>query len=156
VQHAPVGFTKSAAKSTKILALPRGTCLRLMRTGSIAALCGAIALVVGATPVLAQPEVRTKLVHCGPQDCLQISGYRADPSLSVSLNGHDVTAEGERGWRVQLPVETIRQLSSPNASTIEVSLRHPRTQQRTLLTAELPIGLLGDVTQIASLEVRAP
>lgn len=117
---------------------------------------GVLAVATVPSPAAAgdfEPEAR--LVRCDTQSCLEVSGYRDHPASVVALNGHVVSAEGSNGWRVRLPVETVRQWSAPFARTIEVSLRNPETDRETVASADLPIGLLGDVTQLALLEVRA-
>jgi hypothetical protein len=103
---------------------------------------------------MAASEPSTKLVRCGDESCLQISGRRADPATTVRINGHVVPVEGEHGWQVRLPVETIRQWSVPYARTIEVSLHEPEARDETISSVDLPIGLLGGVTELASLVVR--
>jgi hypothetical protein len=103
---------------------------------------------------MAASEPSTKLVRCGDDSCLQISGRRSDPATIVRINGHVVPVEGEHGWRVHLPVETIRQWSVPYARTIEVSLHEPEARDETIRSVDLPIGLLGGVTELASLVVR--
>lgn len=88
------------------------------------------------------------MIDCGEQSCLQISGRREDPGVVVSVNGRAVPVEGERRWRVRLPVEVVRQWSIPHARTIEVSLRDPETRNETVASVELPIGLLGGTTDL--------
>lgn len=114
----------------------------------------AAAMVSGlAAPAMAAPEPSTRLVSCGAESCLLISGHREDPASTVSINGQEVTVTGQHRWRVRVPVATVREWSAPHARTIEVSLRQPGTQQETFASADLPIGLLGHVTTLASLEV---
>ena len=117
------------------------------------ALPGALVVAGLASPAMAAPEPSTKLVSCGTESCLLISGHREDPASTVSINGQEVSVTGKHRWRVSVPVATVRQLAAPYARTIEVSLRQPGTQQETFATADLPIGLLGHVTTLASLEV---
>ncbi|GAA0273643.1 hypothetical protein GCM10009127_12650 [Alteraurantiacibacter aestuarii] len=119
-------------------------------------LAGAVAICSAASPALAEREPSTKLVRCGEESCLQISGYRDDPASIVRLNGEVVTADGGQDWQVRLPIETVRQWSAPNARTIEVSLLDPETAQVTSASTSLPIGLLGDISSLAFLEVRSP
>lgn len=107
-----------------------------------------------ASPSMAASEPSTRLVRCGDDSCLQISGRRSDPATIVRINGHVVPVEGEHGWRVRLPVETIRQWSVPYARTIEVSLHEPEARDEAISSVDLPIGLLGGVTELASLVVR--
>jgi hypothetical protein len=102
---------------------------------------------------MAAPAASTKLVRCGEQSCLKISGHRDNPASTVSINGHEVPVKGGQGWRVRLPVETVREWSLPYARTIEVTFHDPESQRETIADADLPIGLLGHVTNLASLVV---
>jgi hypothetical protein len=114
---------------------------------------GAAIIATLALPATAASEPSTKLIRCAEQDCLQISGRRADPAAIISINGHAVPVEGEHRWRVRLPVEVVRQWSAPHARTIEVSLRSPEMQGETVTSVDLPIGLLGGTTDLASLVI---
>lgn len=119
-----------------------------------AALWTAAAALAGfAAPALAGSDASTRLVNCGAESCLLITGHRDDPAAIVSINGQAVSVQGKRGWRVSLPVETVRQWSAPDAREIEVSLRNPATQAETSDSVDLPIGLLGNLTDLSSLEV---
>ncbi len=121
----------------------------------IAALAAAVALIGIASPALAASGPSTKLIRCGSESCLLVSGHRDDPSSIVSINDHEVTAEGKRSWRVLLPLETVREWSSPHARTIEVSLRDGQAEAEEVASADLPIGLLGHAVDLASLVVVA-
>jgi len=50
----------------------------------------------------------------------------------------------------------VRSWSAPYAREIEVSLRDPATLRETVAAVDLPIGLLGGVTDLAALEVSIP
>ncbi len=114
------------------------------------ALVGAIAAGLLATPGLAA-EPSTKLVRCGEQSCLRVAGYRDDPTAIVWINGHAVTAEGERNWKVHLPVDVVREWSLPNARMIEVSIGDRDNPLEAVARVDLPIGLLADEAVLASL-----
>jgi hypothetical protein len=105
------------------------------------------------SPAAAEPEPSTKLIRCGGQSCLQISGRRDDPAAIVSVNGHVVPVEGRHRWRIRLPVEAVRQWSARHARTIEVSLRNPGMPEATVIEIDLPTGMLGRMTDLASLVV---
>ncbi|MXP25801.1 hypothetical protein GRI39_07070 [Altererythrobacter indicus] len=124
-----------------------------MRSWSFCLLLGTIAMGSIASPAWAQFSPRTELVRCGAESCLEISGYRDDPATIISLNGQDMKAEGGNKWRIVLPVEAVRQMSAPRARSLDVSLRNPETNRITSATTRLPIGLLGDITSLASIEV---
>ena len=120
----------------------------------------AITFLALATPLCASVShagsaPRTELVRCGADSCLKVTGYRESVAETVILNGREVQAQGDRGWRVVLPVETIRQISEPLAQGIEVTLRNPETARETSVTADLPIGLLGDSSSLSHIEVTA-
>lgn len=121
------------------------------------ALAFTCALVVGnlASPASAAPELNARLVRCGAESCLRVSGHRESPASLVRINGRIVPAEGGRRWQIDLPIETVRDWSPPYARTIEVSLQDPETQRRATSIVDLPIGLLGGVTSLASLAVSA-
>lgn len=109
----------------------------------------ALLIGVGAAPAMARSEPTTRVVKCGAESCLQISGRRADATAPVSLNGHAVMAEGALKWRVRVPVRTVRAWSEPYARTIAVSVAEASTE------TDLPIGLLGGTEKLAMLVVRA-
>jgi hypothetical protein len=105
-------------------------------------------------PAVAMAEPSTRLVSCHDDDCLLVSGQRDDAAAAVRINGHSVTVEGGRRWRVRLPVETVRSWSSPFARTIAVTVLDPDTRGEKTAEADLPIGLLGHDVDFASLIVR--
>jgi hypothetical protein len=104
-----------------------------------------------ATPAIAGQEPSTKLVRCADQSCLRVSGHRDDPASIVHINGHAVPVEGDRKWKVSLPLEVVREWSAPNARTIEVSLGGPEGHGETV---DLPIGLLANATTVAALVIN--
>ena len=125
------------------------------RSDRMPVLALACALMIGsfASPAMASTETSTRLVRCGAQNCLLIKGHREDSASTVSINGRAVSVEGGRGWQVRVPVDTVREWSAPAAREIEVSLRNPETQRETTDSVDLPIGLLGNLTDLASLEI---
>lgn len=104
----------------------------------------AVALPVSAS---AAAEPHARLVDCGSGSCLLVTGYRADAASLIRINGHAVPAEGARKWRVRLPVETLRAWSAPFDRSITVSAGEASAE------ADLPIGLLGHVENLAMLVV---
>lgn len=119
----------------------------------IAGLICAIAIGSTASTAMAASEAKSKVIRCGTENCLLVSGHRDDPASIVSINGHPVAAEGKRRWQVRLPVETVREWSAPHARSIEISLLDPETRSTTIASVDLPIGLLGHVTDLAVLEI---
>lgn len=111
-------------------------------------LTGAAFTATFASPAMAASEASTRLVSCGAESCLLVSGHRADAGSPVLINGRQVTVEGQNRWRVRVPVDAVRAWSAPYARTITVSVRDSSTE------ADLPIGLLGHVTDLATLTIR--
>lgn len=109
------------------------------------------ALLVGAVaaPATARSGPTTRVVKCGAESCLLVSGRRDEITAPVSLNGHVVATEGAGKWRVRVPVRTVRAWSEPYARTIEVSVADASTE------TDLPIGLLGGTEKLAMLVIRA-
>lgn len=102
-------------------------------------------------PAQAAPQPKTRLVSCGAEDCLLVTGRRADKGSPVSINGHVVAVEGGRSWRARLPLATVRAWSTPYARSVTVTTGPTDS----MAEASLPIGLLGHVTNLAALVVRA-
>jgi hypothetical protein len=73
----------------------------------------------------------------------------------VNINGRAVSAEGARNWRVRVPVDTVRQWSAPFARTIIISVIDAETRADATAEVDLPIGLLGQAENLASLVVTA-
>lgn len=118
-------------------------------------LTGAFMIGCLTSPASAAQPPSARLVRCGTESCLRISGHRESPAAVVRVNGHVVPSEGERRWAVELPIDTVRDWSAPHARTIEVSLHDPHTQGTVQISIDLPIGLLGGVTTLASLAISA-
>lgn len=87
-------------------------------------------------PAFAAEALSTRLVSCGEESCLLVSGTRTDANALVAINGRVVAVEGARKWRVRVPVNTLRQWSAPSARTIMVLIDGVPDE------ADLPIGML--------------
>lgn len=124
--------------------------MSLLSIPRISVLVGLTAAALAASPAIAG-EITTRVVRCTEGSCLQVTGRRVDARAAVSINGHSVTADGARKWRVRLPVETVREWSAPLARTITVSIRNGGNQSD--FEARLPIGLLGQAEDLALLVV---
>lgn len=105
------------------------------------------------TPAAAQTTPSTRLVDCGEESCLLVTGHRTRASDEVRINGHRVDVQGERKWRVRLPLATVREWSAPYARRIEVSSGDARVESDAPQHARLPIGLLGHVPDLAALVI---
>lgn len=100
-------------------------------------------------PAFAAEALSTRLVSCGEESCLLVSGTRTDANALVAINGRVVAVEGARKWRVRVPVNTLRQWSAPSARTIVVSIAGVPDE------ADLPIGMLMGIEHLAMLTITA-
>ncbi|VWX54295.1 conserved exported hypothetical protein [Novosphingobium sp. 9U] len=127
-------------------------------TRKLALVSALLAAAAIGSPAVAQSAPSTRLIDCGEESCLLVTGHRERVSDEIRINGHLVDVQGQRTWRVRLPLATVREWSTPFARRIEVS-SHParaRTDMARADTAEharLPIGLLGHVPDLASLVI---
>lgn len=108
-----------------------------------------------SSPACAAAEPKTRLVACETGSCLLVTGRRTNATSMVSINGRAVSAEGARKWRVRVPVDTVRKWSAPFARTIVVSVVDAGTRTDATAEVDLPIGLLGQAENLASLVVSA-
>jgi hypothetical protein len=92
-------------------------------------------------PAQAERQTRARLVSCGENSCLRLSGYRARAGMVVRIGKHDLTVEGDRAWQATVPLRVA--FVDPDAGTERVE------------TVMLPPGSLGSRTEIASLIVSA-
>lgn len=106
-----------------------------------------------AGPCVAASVPSTKLVSCGEQTCLHVTGQRESSAAEVRINGHPVNVQGKRHWRVNVPVSTIREWSAPFARKIEVSTHDQLMHDVAMRHEVLPTGLLGHVPNLASLVI---
>ncbi|WP_299307348.1 hypothetical protein [uncultured Croceicoccus sp.] len=125
------------------------------RHGRIAAALFAMAT-AGAVPTQAfgDDDPVTRLVRCGEASCLMVSGRRDDPAAIVKVNGRPVFVEGGKGWKLRLSLDTLREWSDGPARTIAVSLHAPDRSTKDVAIVDLPIGVLGDTTDLDTLRVR--
>lgn len=120
--------------------------LRMPLIGQLA--LGAVLAGAFAVPALAAPKLSTRVIECGSESCLLVSGRRDHAASQVSINGHRVAVQGARNWRARVPVETVRRWSAPYARSITISVAGAEKEVR------LPIGLLGRAEELAMLVVR--
>jgi len=122
---------------------------------ALAAILGA-GLVVGfSSPACAAAEPKTRLVGCEAGSCLLVTGRRANAASAVNINGRLVSAEGAHKWRVRVPVATVRAWSDPFARTIMVSVVDAGSRTGATAEVDLPIGMLGQAEELASLVITA-
>ena len=114
-----------------------------------------IAASMSSVPALAAPAPQARLVHCGGRTCLRLSGYRSQSALSVPVGGQDLVVEGDRAWRVTVPLATARGWATSRDYSLTVTLVDPDTGSESTQPVLLPPGALGPRMELAALVVRA-
>jgi len=122
--------------------------LRRSHLAVLAALMAAPAAHAGTLP-------SAKLVRCGDGDCLLIRGARSSAAAIVTINAQPVSVAGGRGWKLRVPVATVRGWASPHARSLAVAVLGADGQVEQRETVRLPVGLLGHNIELAALVVRA-
>ncbi|WP_137681578.1 hypothetical protein [Aurantiacibacter suaedae] len=108
-----------------------------------------------ASPAAGHDIPTTRLVTCGEHSCLRIEGHRDSVGTMVAINGQPMAVDGGESWRVTLPMHMVRQIAGDGARRLEVTLRHPSASRESRNYARLPIGLLGDTTELEVIRVTA-
>lgn len=112
-----------------------------------------LAALLGASPALAESNGHARIVACGSSDCLRVSGHRAGPDAQVRINGRAVRVDGARNWKVLLPVARVREWSKPGARSIAITTQSPGSVETAENQIDLPIGMLGSITELAYLVI---
>jgi hypothetical protein len=113
-----------------------------------------VAAAIVATPAVAAPVAKARVVNCGARDCLLVRGHRASPHAIIRINDHAVAAQGGRSWKVRLPIDTVRAWSAPFARTLSVAVVDPTAAAERAEAVRLPVGLLSQNLELASLVVH--
>ena len=113
------------------------------------------ALSAGAAPAQAERPTRARLITCGAESCLHLSGHRNSPSITVQVNGRDLPVEGDRTWQVIVPLSTARTWPLGHDYSVALTLVDVQTGTERAVTVALPPGSLGARLELASLVVRA-
>ena len=90
---------------------------------------------------------KLRVVECGAESCLRITGHRDDSAAPVLLNGHEIAVTGRHRWTARVPVAKVRNWSAPYARSIQLSVANEEH------STQLPIGLLGTRGDLAMLVV---
>lgn len=125
----------------------------LLRNRLAATAIAALAVTCASTAI-ASPAPKTRLVSCGSESCLLVTGHRKGADSLVSINNRLVTVEGGRAWHIRMPLVAVRELTSPYARSIEVTVAQAGGHEEWSQDARLPIGLLGH-KNLATLVVSA-
>lgn len=108
---------------------------------------------MAATPALAEPQAR--LVHCGQETCLRLSGQRAQATGAIWIEGHELAVEGGRRWRATVPMATAREWGTPSGGSLTLAVVDTPGKIERLESVALPPGALGRQVELATLIVRA-
>jgi hypothetical protein len=114
-------------------------------------LVGGLATV--AVPASAERTTRARLVQCGEDSCLRLSGRRPSATTVVRVGGRDLAVEGGRAWRATVPLNVARTWPIARGYALRVVLADAGAERAE--TMPLPPGALGSRTQIASLVISA-
>jgi hypothetical protein len=114
-----------------------------------------IAVATVAAPGQAQAAPDARLVHCGQDTCLRISGRRANAEVAIRIGGHELAAQGERNWRITVPLAIARGWMMPSGDALELTLVDPRNNTTSLQKSVLPPGALGRRVELVTLVVSA-
>jgi hypothetical protein len=125
----------------------------LLRTRLVGTAIAAFAVTCASTAIAA-PTPKARLVSCGDASCLLVTGRRKSADSLVAINNRLVMVSGGRAWHIRVPLVAVRELTSPYARSIEVTVADAGGQQEWSGDASLPIGLLGH-KNLATLVVSA-
>ncbi|WP_353467670.1 hypothetical protein [Sphingomonas faeni] len=130
----------------------------MVRHATSRAIRMALSLVCALTmiaPAHAERQTRARLVSCGENSCLRLSGYRALATMVVRVGEHDLSVEGDRAWQATVPLDIARAWPIARNYALRVAFVDPDAGTKRVETVMLPPGSLGARTQIASLIVSA-
>jgi hypothetical protein len=108
-----------------------------------------------STPGYAVAAPLARLVHCGNETCLRISGRRLHSAVAVRIDGRDLAVEGERNWHTTVPLTAARDWTNVSGDTLTLIMADTRTGTETSTAVSLPPGALGKHIELATLVVRA-
>ena len=114
-----------------------------------------VAASLSVTPAIAERAPRARLVHCGAETCLRLSGYRSRPTAAIRVAGQTLAVEGGRAWRVTVPLTTARGWATSAGYSLTVTTADPDTGSDSRLAVPVPPGALGSRVELAALVVRA-
>ncbi len=106
-------------------------------------------------PAQAERQTRARLVSCGENSCLRLSGYRARADVVVRIGGSDLAVEGDRAWQATVPLDIARAWPIARNYAVRVAFFDPDAGTERVETVMLPPGSLGSRTEIASLIISA-
>jgi hypothetical protein len=114
-----------------------------------------LGLALGLVPGAALAATQAKLVHCGQETCLRLSGHRAHTQVAVRVAGHTLAVEGDRAWHATVPLATARDWASASGSVMMLTLTDGQAGGERQEAVTLPPGALGRRVELATLMVSA-
>lgn len=114
-----------------------------------------LGLAMTATPGSVTAAPRARLVHCGDETCLRISGRRSHSAVIVQIAGHDLAVEGEHAWRTTVPLRTARGWVNRSGDMLMLTLADTQAGTERIDAVALPPGALGKRVELATLVIQA-
>ncbi len=108
-----------------------------------------------AVPAQAERTARAKLVHCGADSCLRLSGRRPAATTAIRIGGRELAVDGDRRWRATVPLTVARTWPIVRGYALRVVLADTAAGMERSETVMLPPGALGSRIEMASLVVSA-
>ncbi len=108
-----------------------------------------------AVPAHAERTARARLVHCGADSCLRVSGHRPDATTAIRIGGRDLAVDGDRAWQATVPLAVARTWPIVRGYALRVVLADTAAGTERSETVVLPPGALGSRIEMASLVVSA-
>jgi len=108
-----------------------------------------------STPASMALAAQARLVRCGAETCLRVTGNRSSSAVAVRIAGQDLAVEGNRAWRVTVLLPTARDWPGALDGTLRLTLVDIATRIETAETAAVPPGALGRHVELATLIVHA-
>lgn len=112
-------------------------------------------LALAVIPGSAMAASRARLVRCGDQTCLRISGHRSDPAMMVRIGEQPVAVEGNQAWHATVSLSAARAGANASLDTLTLTTADRKTGVETVDMVALPPGALGRRVELATLDVRA-
>jgi hypothetical protein len=114
-----------------------------------------LGLAMAATPGFALAASQARLVHCGGETCLRISGHRAHSAVIVRVAGRDLAVDGGRSWRATVPLGAARDWTNRSGDMLMLTLADTRSGTERVDAVALPPGALGKRVELATLVIGA-
>lgn len=110
---------------------------------------------VFAAPARAASPPQARLVHCGAEACLRLSGQRSSVAVTIGIGGRELAVAGGRNWRAIVPLQLARTWPISRGYALRIVFADAATGTEHAEPAMLPPGALGSGVELASLVVHA-